>query len=69
MFDIGVECAAVLVKLNELLANSGAGTVVHVVSDDKSSDIEMQRWSDQTGNQILESRNEGSFYHFMVRKK
>jgi glycine cleavage system H lipoate-binding protein/TusA-related sulfurtransferase len=69
LFDIGVECAAVLVKLNELLANSEPGAVVHIVSDDSTADIEMQRWSDQTGNQVLDSRKESTFYHFIVRKK
>lgn len=69
MFDIGVECAAVLVKLNELLSNSRAGAVVHVVSDDSTADIEMQRWADQTGNLLLDSRREALFYHFIVKKK
>ncbi|HYC11659.1 MAG TPA: sulfurtransferase TusA family protein [Nitrososphaerales archaeon] len=69
LFDIGVECAAVLAKLNELLGNSQAGTVVHIVSDDSSAEIEMQRWADQTGNDLLESRKESLFYHFIVRKK
>jgi len=69
LFDIGVECAAVLVKLNELLANSQAGAVVHVVSDDITAEIEMQRWADQTGNAVLESRKEALFYHFIVKKK
>jgi len=69
LFDIGVECAAVLVKLNELLANSLPGAVVHVVSDDSTAEIEMQRWADQTGNFLLDSRKEALFYHFIVRKK
>jgi glycine cleavage system H protein len=69
LFDIGVECAAVLVKLNELLANSQAGAVVHIVSDDSSAEIEMQRWADQTGNALLDSRKEELFYHFIVKKK
>lgn len=69
MFDIGVECAAVLVKLNELLANSNPGTVVHVISDDNGAEVEMQRWSDQTGNAVLDSLKEGTFYHFIVKKK
>ncbi len=69
MFDIGVECSAVLVKLNELLANSREGIVVHVVSDDSSAEIEMERWSDQTGNAVLDTRKEGGLYHFIVQKK
>jgi glycine cleavage system H lipoate-binding protein/TusA-related sulfurtransferase len=68
LFEIGVECSAVLVKLNELLDQSSSGTVVHVVSDDSSAPIEMERWSNQTGNRVLESRREGDLYHFIAKK-
>jgi glycine cleavage system H protein len=69
LFDIGVECAAVLVKLNEMIGNSSSGTVVHIISDDAKSEAEMRRWSEITGNSLVDSRTEGSFYHFLVRKK
>lgn len=69
MFEIGVECSAVLVRLNELLETSPSGTVVHVVSDDPTSDLEMARWEIQTGNPVLESVREGNLFHFIVRKK
>jgi glycine cleavage system H protein len=67
--DTGVECQAVLAKLNDLLGRSTPGTVVHVVSDDSSAEIEMQRWSDQTGNSILDVQKEGSIFHYIVRKE
>ncbi len=68
MFEIGVECAAVLVRLNELMALSEKGTVVHVVSDDPTAYVEMERWVDQTGNSLVEWRTEGNLFHFIVRK-
>jgi len=68
LWEIGVECAAVLVRLNELIARCAVGDVVHVVSDDPTADIEMVRWSDQTGQAVLESRREGNLNHFIVRK-
>lgn len=68
MFEIGVECSAVLVRLNELLGLSSSGTVVHIVSDDVTAPVEMERWSDQTGNAVLESRKEGNLYHFIAKK-
>jgi len=67
--DTGVECQAVLSKLNDLLGRSTPGTVVHVVSDDSSAEIEMQRWSDQTGNSILDVQKEGRIFHYIVRKE
>ncbi|HXW95617.1 MAG TPA: sulfurtransferase TusA family protein [Nitrososphaerales archaeon] len=69
IFDTGVECQAVLAKLNELLERSTPGTVVHVVSDDSSAEIEMQRWSDQTGNSIVDLQREGKIFHYIVRKE
>ena len=68
MFEVGIECSAILVKLNELLYRSPSATVVHVVSDDSTAPIEMVRWSDQTGNKVVESRKEGNLYHFIAKK-
>jgi len=68
MWEIGVECAAVLVRLNDLMGQSLKNEVVHVVSDDPTADIEMTRWSEETGQELLESRKEGNLVHFIVRK-
>jgi glycine cleavage system H lipoate-binding protein/TusA-related sulfurtransferase len=68
MWEIGVECAAVLVRLNELIERCALNDVIHVVSDDPTADIEMERWSDETGQVVLESRKEGKLIHFIVKK-
>lgn len=68
MWEIGVECAAVLVRLNELIERCVLNDVIHVVSDDPTADIEMERWSDETGQLVLESRKEGKLLHFIVKK-
>jgi len=68
MYEIGTECSAVLVRLDELLSGSPTGTVVHLVSDDPASEIEMIRWSDRTGNQLLETRREGNLVHYVLKK-
>lgn len=68
MWEIGVECAAVLVRLNDLMNQIKLNDVVHIVSDDPTADIEMERWSDETGHKVLESRWEGKVAHFIVRK-
>jgi len=68
MFEIGVECSAVLVKLNELLAQIPIGEVVHLVTDDPTAPIEMVRWSDQTSQPVIDERKEGNLFHFLVRR-
>jgi glycine cleavage system H lipoate-binding protein/TusA-related sulfurtransferase len=68
MYEIGTECSAALTKLDELLSKSELGTVVHLVSDDPVAGIELVRWSDRTGNLVLESRKEVNLEHFIVKK-
>ena len=68
MLQIGIECAATLSQLGELVSTIDTGNVVHVVSDDTSAEFEMVRWSDETGHKLLETRREGNLYHFIIKK-
>ena len=68
MFEIGVECSATLAKLDELLEKIPTGEVIHLVSDDPTADIEMLRWSEDKGQSLLETREEGNLLHFIVKK-
>jgi glycine cleavage system H protein len=69
MYEIGTECSAVLVRLNELLTTVSVGDVVHLVTDDPTSYVEMVRWTDQTGHELVDWRQEGNLFHFIVRKE
>jgi glycine cleavage system H protein len=68
MYEIGVECAATLTKLDELISKIKIGEVIHLVSDDKTADLEMIRWSQESGQSILETRPEENLLHFIVKK-
>jgi glycine cleavage system H protein len=69
MYEIGTECSAVLVHLNELLTTVSVGKIVHLVTDDPTSYVEMVRWTDQTGHELVDWRQEGNLFHFIVRKE
>ncbi len=69
MFEIGIECSAILTMLNEELTRWPAGSAVLLVTDDPTSPIEMERWSDQTGHALLARRREGNLHQFLVRKE
>ncbi|HKI76766.1 MAG TPA: hypothetical protein VKA28_06175 [Candidatus Bathyarchaeia archaeon] len=68
MSEIGTECSAVLIRLNDLLATIPVGEVVHLVSDDQTAYVEMVAWSERTGQNILDWRQEGNLFHFIVKK-
>jgi glycine cleavage system H protein len=69
MVEIGLECSAVLTKLNEEIARRTPGEALLLVTDDPTSPIEMIRWSDQTGHPILARRREENLFQFLVRKE
>jgi len=69
LYEIGIECSAVLTKLNEELAARSVGESILLVTDDPTSPIEMVRWSDQTGYPVLAHRSEGTLHQFLVRKE
>jgi glycine cleavage system H protein len=69
LYEIGVECSAVLTMLNEELRGRPAGEAILLVTDDPTSPIEMERWSDQTGHRLLAHRREGNLHQFLVRKE
>ena len=68
MFEIGVECAAVLVRLNEVIARIEVGEVIHIVSDDATAPVEIAQWSEETGQPVVDARREGNLFHYLVRK-
>ncbi len=68
LVEIGVECAAVLVRLNELVLSIPAGEVVHIVSDDPTAYVEMVRWADRSGQSLVDWRMEDGLFHFIVEK-
>jgi TusA-related sulfurtransferase len=68
MFEIGIECAATLSKLDDLISCIESGQIIHLVSDDPTADIEMIRWSEQTGQRLMETRREENLLHFLIQK-
>lgn len=68
MYEIGSECSAVLVRLNELVVTIPFGDVVHIVSDDSTAYVEMVRWTEETGQSLLDWRKESNLFHFIVKK-
>jgi glycine cleavage system H protein len=68
LIEIGAECAAILARLDEELAPRAPGDVLLLVTDDPTSPIEMVRWADRTGNEVLHHRTEGNLHQFLVRR-
>ncbi len=68
MYEVGSECVMVLAHLNDLLQHLSIGEIVHIVSDDPTAYVEMVRWAEQTGNRLVDWREEEKISHFLVEK-
>jgi glycine cleavage system H protein len=68
MYSIGTECSTTLASMDQLLAERPVGSVVHLVTDDQTADIELVRWTMRTKNELVEARKDGNLFHFIVRK-
>ena len=68
LFEIGAECQAILVRLDEEIARPAVGDVVHLVTDDPTAAIEMVRWSDRSGYPVLHQWAESNLGHFLIQK-
>ena len=69
MVEVGVECQAILARLDEEIARREPSEVILLVTDDPTSPIEMQRWLDRTGHALLVQRREEALYQFLLRKE
>ncbi|MDG6907485.1 MAG: hypothetical protein JRN20_17065 [Nitrososphaerota archaeon] len=68
VYSIGTECSTTLASIDELYATRPIGTVLHLVTDDQTADVELVRWTMRTENQLVEARKEENLYHFIIRK-
>lgn len=69
LYEIGSECAATLSKLDDLIPRIKIGEIIYLVSDDITADLELERWSKERSQTIVDMRKEGNYFHFLIRKK
>lgn len=65
----GLNCPLPILKTRKSLADMAAGEVLKVISTDAGSVKDMQAFAKQTGNELLDSHEEGKEYVFFLKKK
>lgn len=65
----GLNCPMPLLKAKKALNELAAGELLRVVATDPGSVRDFQVFSEQSGHALLESRQEGSRYHYLLKKK
>jgi tRNA 2-thiouridine synthesizing protein A len=65
----GLSCPLPILKTKKALTDMTSGQVLKVISTDCGSVKDMQSFSEQTGNALLSSTEEGGKYVFFMQKK
>ncbi|MBX2839125.1 MAG: sulfurtransferase TusA family protein [Gammaproteobacteria bacterium] len=64
----GLNCPMPILRAKKALKEIGSGDVLRVVSTDPGSVKDFEAFSKQTGNELLESTEEGSSFVFLLKK-
>ncbi|MGQ9660354.1 MAG: sulfurtransferase TusA family protein [Thermochromatium sp.] len=64
----GLNCPLPILRAKKTLNAMSSGQVLHVVATDPGSVKDFDAFAKQTGNQLMESREEGGKFHFLIKK-
>ncbi len=65
----GMMCPMPIVELSKKIKKMQPGEVLEMVSDDIGSKEDVPAWAKKTGNELLETREEGGILHYKIKKK
>jgi tRNA 2-thiouridine synthesizing protein A len=64
----GLNCPLPILRAKKTLNALTAGQVLHVIATDPGSLRDFDAFAKQTGNELVESKQEGGKYHFLIKK-
>jgi tRNA 2-thiouridine synthesizing protein A len=64
----GLNCPLPILRAKKALAAMENGQVLHIIATDPGSVKDFEAFSKQTGNELMESREEGGKFFFLMRK-
>ncbi len=64
----GLNCPLPILRAKKTLAGMESGQVLHIIATDPGSVKDFEAFSKQTGNELIESREEGGKFYFLIKK-
>ena len=64
----GLNCPLPILRAKKALAKMDKGQVLHVIATDPGAIKDFESFSKQTGDELLESREEGGKLYFVLKK-
>lgn len=64
----GLNCPLPILRAKKALAGLTAGQVLHVIATDPGAVKDFEAFSKQTGNELMDSKEEGGKFYFLIKK-
>ncbi len=64
----GLNCPLPILRAKKTLASLDAGKVLHIIATDPGAVKDFEAFAKQTGNELMESKEEGGKFHFLIKK-
>lgn len=64
----GLNCPLPILRAKKALSGLGAGQVLHIIATDPGAVKDFEAFAKQTGNELMESREEGGKFYFLMKK-
>ncbi len=64
----GLNCPLPILRAKKILNTMSSGEVLRIIATDPGSVKDFEAFARQTGNELIESRQEEDKYHYLLRK-
>ena len=64
----GLACPMPVVRTRQAMDQLESGQVLEVISTDRGSLSDMPAWAESTGNRLIEQRDDGGRFTFLIEK-
>jgi len=64
----GLNCPLPILRAKKTLSGMESGTILHIIATDPGSVKDFEAFAKQTGNELLESKEEGGKSLFLIKK-
>jgi len=64
----GLNCPLPILRAKKTLSSMAAGQVLHIIATDPGSVKDFDAFAKQTGNELMESKEEGGKFYFLIKK-
>jgi len=64
----GLNCPLPILRAKKSLAGLQSGQILHIIATDPGSVKDFEAFAKQTGNELMESKEEGGKFYFLIKK-